>query len=267
MPERTPVCDVGCTFRVLPRSQGFFGAVLRVLKSNEEMQCKHHERYRDWWSCAREGVRSSWRSSRRRSVESTDSLPFRKGQWGAEFAGSEYASVGVLRFISPRRAFVFDVGGGLGRWDRSRQYTSRDSLVFAEPDVNSQSGSRSLRVRLGHRWYRSVHPRIAQFATAGAFSSHSHTTEKQATVPTPQRPARSSAQSFTRGWGAGVFGGVGASWLLTSQLALGASWEANGGYTRSTTESSQSGISGLRNTGSGYQFSFGSAALRLNLFF
>src|SRR5688500_4539222 len=36
-------------------------------------------------------------------------VPFRSGQWGAEFAASnDFQSLGMMRFFSPRRALAFD---------------------------------------------------------------------------------------------------------------------------------------------------------------
>lgn len=49
------------------------------------------------------------------AAQSPDSLPFRKGQWGAEFNAGSFAGLGIMRFLSPRVALIGDVSGTVVR--------------------------------------------------------------------------------------------------------------------------------------------------------
>lgn len=66
----------------------------------------------------------------------SDTLPFRRGQWGALFRsdGSSYVSAGVLRFSAPARALVLDarVNGAFRAQENETdlgRYDARQSVV------------------------------------------------------------------------------------------------------------------------------------------
>ncbi len=42
-------------------------------------------------------------------AQQVDSLPFRAGQWAAEFTTANFSLVGALRFTSPSNAWLIDV--------------------------------------------------------------------------------------------------------------------------------------------------------------
>ena len=144
-----------------------------------------------------------------------DSLAFRRGQWVAEFAaGTEARSLGVLRFLSPRRALVLDGSGGYFKATREQ---------------GNEGSNRELQVRLGVRWFRAVSPRVRQYFTLGASGGVRREQQRyQAPDPSPE-----TGRTFRSIVGGG-FANLGGMWLATEHLALGANWEAAYSYGRST---------------------------------
>ncbi len=145
------------------------------------------------------------------SSSDTASLPFRAGQWGAEFGLGSYTSAGFVRFRAPSRAWVGTVSG-----DYTRQ-TPEGNL----PDRTSSQ----LDVTAGHRWFRAVLPNVSQFVTLGGVlgSRRFEATSRQSTFPDPGTvEVRSTRTSYF----AGVVADVGAQWMVTPSLSLGAKWGA-----------------------------------------
>jgi hypothetical protein len=133
-----------------------------------------------------------------------DSLPFRAGQWGAEFAVENGTlGLGVLRFRSPRRAWLLD-GAVTAHWS----------------DFKSSIGDRTgtdvfVRVRVGPRKYRPVRTGIAGYVgmgLTGAYGWHGGDADR------------------THAWDAGVFGELGAAYFVTPHLSLGGRVDAFARY-------------------------------------
>lgn len=180
-------------------------------------------------------------------AQATDSLPFRAGQWGAEFSATgSFGSVGLLRFRSNRSAWLIDVGGNVRSGTQSDYVTSTDRS--------------SVDLRVGPRWYRPIGPRLMQFATVGPTIGYSY--EKSSGGLAGQE-IMLTQHSF----GAGIFGELGAAWLVTPQLALGAAWQARAGYSRVTTDHSQEPNFQADGKASQLFADFGSATLRVSLHF
>lgn len=145
------------------------------------------------------------------STAPSDSLPFRQGQWGAEFGLGSYTSAGFVRFRSPRRAWVGTVSG-----DYSRQTPEGTSSARTSARVSAT---------VGHRWFRAILPDVSQFVTLGGVigAQRSDFTLQQISLPelvaVEARLRRSS-------YFAGVAADVGAQWMVTPSLALGAKWGA-----------------------------------------
>ncbi|MCC6929418.1 MAG: outer membrane beta-barrel protein [Gemmatimonadaceae bacterium] len=181
------------------------------------------------------------------AAQSTDSLPFRARQWGAEFsAGNGFGSAGLLRFHSARRALVLDIGGSASHGSRSAESTTTNS-----------SG---LDLRVGERFYRPITRRVVQFATIGVGARHSNNTTSVTWLGgTAEQKERMSA--------AGIFGGVGAGWMVTPQLSLGAAYEGRVDYARTHLEIRGSQSNDRTEDLNQVQFSFGNVALRVTLYF
>ena len=152
------------------------------------------------------------------SIEAS-ALPFRAGQWGAEFSLGSFSSLGAVRFRSPSRAWVGTVDG---RYER----TSRDE------DVPDRSLSR-VGLTLGHRWYHALHEDVAQFVTLGAVLAWQRTESSLLPNPVPQPGQSPTTPDFvSQGLVGGVAVNVGAQWMVTSSLSLGATWGAQAGLGR-----------------------------------
>lgn len=182
------------------------------------------------------------------AAQSTDSLPFRARQWGAEFsASSGFGSAGLLRFHTSRRALLLDAGGTITRQSKS--------------DAARADNSAAARLRIGERFYRPVARRVVQFATVGVGASHDDATTS---VPTFTGTMGEQTQ---RQWATGVFGGVGAAWMVTPALSLGATYEAELNYVSSTTEVRRIAGDDLNAKQHSVVAHVGDVALRVTLFF
>lgn len=144
-----------------------------------------------------------------------DSLPFRAGQWGAEFAINDgTVGLGVLRFRSQRKAWLVDAGIGAS-WSETES-----------PFVGEQSGrSVFVRLRAGPRRY---HPLAAGSAAYGGMGlSGAYAWAAYGDVR-------------ARSWEASAFGEIGAVYFVTRRLSLGAQIELTATFssTRETSPSS-----------------------------
>lgn len=183
---------------------------------------------------------------------SADSTPFRAGQWGAEFGLGNFASAGVLRFRSPTKAWF---GSASGLVQRST------SDEFLRPREQTQFD-----LSLGHRWYRPVTPRIWQFATVGALVGYG-TTELITTVSMVGQPMTAVNRLTTERVTGGAFADLGAQWLVTPQLALGASWQAQATVGRQTEDGAVPRNVITDATGTTLGLSLGRVAVRGTLYF
>ena len=135
----------------------------------------------------------------------TDTLPFHRGQWAAQFAGGlDFMSLGFLEFRSPKKALVVDirVDGGHGEDLRI------DSTGTHFDGVGSHA---NLDLHFGWRRYHPGGPKVAAYHSLGLLAGFSHSVAVEA-----------GFRSVANGWNAGVFGDIGASYFLTPRLSVGA---------------------------------------------
>lgn len=152
------------------------------------------------------------------STARTGSTPFRRGQWAAQFAaGFDFSTVGFLKFRSPTRALLLDVrlGGG-----HSEMLTG-DSTGSQFAGLNSNAFTQ---LRFGWRRYRGGEPRIATHYTLGVLGGFDHSAS-----------SFSGSSQQRNGWTAGLFGDLGATYLVTPHLGLGALAAASLSYSTFTT--------------------------------
>ena len=143
--------------------------------------------------------------------------PFRAGQWAAQFTGGSFSSLGVLKFSSASSALVLDVHvGGV-----HQEHFIRDSL-------DELGSNASISLRVGRRSYRSVADRVVAQHTLGVGVGFDHSVS-----------ASPGFGSFSNnGWTAGPFGELGAAYLITPHLAVGATGSVSVTYGRSSGKGS-----------------------------
>lgn len=133
-----------------------------------------------------------------------DSLPFRRGQWGAEFGIDDgTVALGVLRFRSTRTAWQLNANGAVD-WSKS------------DPPFESYAGT-SIFVNLlaGPRRYRPLAPAVAAYVGTGLIGGYLWSKR---------------TDSWRRGWNAGVYGELGGVYFVTHRLSLGARVQASASY-------------------------------------
>ena len=139
------------------------------------------------------------------SAQLTDSMAFHRGQWGAEFQiGSGFFGAGTLHFTSPTHAWLMNA---------SAAYAHTSGSGFGVSTVNTGS----IALDLGTRAYRSFGRRLYRLTTFGVSLSYSRQTTNLGTT--------------TQLLGGGPFADLGATWLVTPHLGIGARWRAAIAYT------------------------------------
>ncbi|HKG92434.1 MAG TPA: hypothetical protein VKA84_11100, partial [Gemmatimonadaceae bacterium] len=155
-------------------------------------------------------------------AQAPDSLPFRHGQWGALFRlDAAYASAGVLRFTSPRRAWLADV-----RVSAAVSHGTNSSTLDGDPfpEGRTRTSGVILQLRAGRRAYAPLGRAVVTHRGAGVLTSFDRFRSR----------FRSGSFESTGGdwaWGAGAFGEVGAEYLVTPRFGLGAAGQVELGYT------------------------------------
>ena len=149
------------------------------------------------------------------------STPFRRGQWATQFTvGSNFGSLGFLKFRTPTRALVLDVQLG-GYHSEDATEDSSGTSQFA--GLNSSAFTQ---LRFGWRRYGGGEPKIVTHYTFGLLAGFNHSA-------TAGRGGNSIQQN---GWSWGLFGDLGGTYLVTPKLGLGAMASGSLSYSTSTTE-------------------------------
>lgn len=178
----------------------------------------------------------------------SDSTPFRSGQWAAQFGlASGYASLGVLKFTAPTRAWLLDVRVSGGHGDGEFRSTNPDTTITVwESDA-------SVTLRLGRRFYTAARDHVVALYTIGASGGFAHSAGGQ----------RPGSEGEVNGWNVGVFFELGGSYLVTRRLSLGALGSASLSYSRSVSR----GNTGVRNEFSRYGGSLNAVSLVATVYF
>ena len=180
-----------------------------------------------------------------------DTLPFRAGQWGVEFSLGSFSSVGLLRFRSPERAWVGSVGGSYVRSPASPPLSER---------TNTQ-----VDVQLGHRWLRPVRTNVSQFLTVGpVFGWRSLDTPLPPQSPPGQTTIALPSTSSLFG---GISADVGAQWMVTSSLSLGARWQTQAVVGRDRERTRTASGNGNEQTGTSVNVLLGRVGVLGTLYF
>jgi hypothetical protein len=143
-----------------------------------------------------------------------DTTPFHRSQWGVDFQiGGGFASAGAIHFTSSTRALAFDITGQY-RYSSATETTAGSAHGDA---VNTT-------VSLGSRSYHAMGAHVVRWTTLGLSVLYSY-----------QQSTQDSVTAKDEGVGGGVFANLGATWLVTPHLGLGAQWQANATYTHYAT--------------------------------
>ena len=144
--------------------------------------------------------------------------PFRRGQWAAQFQmGSGFTSVGFLKFRSPTRAIVLDLRLTGSHEEATRTDTSGTQFVGLNSSALTQ-------LRWGFRSIHAMETRVVSHHTLGLLAGFDHGAARG-----PGFTTQSNA------WSAGVFGDLGATYLVTPKFGLGVLATVALGYTNRVT--------------------------------
>jgi len=154
-----------------------------------------------------------------------DTIPFHRHQWAAQFAGgTSFASLGVLRFAAPTRAWLLDFRF-TGGHSHDRQYVN-DTLVGEGYTSNA-----NIDARIGRRFYQGRGKSVVSFQTVGLLGGYVH-----ACAAFRQPPV--SGTSCSNGWTAGAYGDLGGAYLITRHFSVGGTATVAFSYQRSTAKGS-----------------------------
>jgi hypothetical protein len=139
------------------------------------------------------------------SSDTTGALPFRAGQWATQFGfDGSFVSAGALRFRSQRSAWVVDV------FARAEHYTYENGPAAVNDD-EAEATDLGAVLQLGLRRYRPVATRTNAFAGAGLYGS----------TFVNRTPFDGASVLYTQREGAaGVYGELGATWMVARNLGL-----------------------------------------------
>ena len=170
--------------------------------------------------------------------QNPDSAGFHPRQWGVDFnIGNGFVGAGLIHFRSPTQAMVLALSGN----------------VSSSTNTGSVGGGGNvsrINLSLGGRHYRPFAPRLYGYRTLGIEGSYSHAF---------------MGGSFGRtdnAVGGGVFGELGAGWLVTPHLALGAAWQLSADYVHSNETTGTDTA-----TYNGFSVTLGQVQLRGQLYF
>jgi len=165
-----------------------------------------------------------------------DSLPFRKGQWAGQFtASSEHRNVGVLRFRSPRVAWL--INGDVVLSARTDQGSGQvDTVTYSDRDQRTAS---SASVRLGRRAYRPLAFHAAGFYSLGIIGGGGWSRDTQRFTTSPQIPGTGGQTVSQSEWHAGVFGELGGTYLIIEHVSLGMITSLEGVYSATRASGSE----------------------------
>ena len=186
------------------------------------------------------------------TAQEQDSTAFRAGQWGVEFSlGGSFVGLGAQRFSTPKRAWMASVRGRFRDVTGDTDSLSSSLFDFSLPQANLEQ----VQLTLGHRWYRSLTDNVLQHVTVGALASTFRET----------RFRRASPDITSRSIGGGVYAELGAMWMVTQRLSLGAAWTAQATLARSTLENLAPAGTKRRSTST--HIAFGDVRMQGALFF
>ena len=154
-----------------------------------------------------------------------DTISFHAHQWAAQFGGgASFASLGLLRFTAPTRAWLLDFRF-TGGHSHDRQY-DQDTLVG-----DGYTSNANIDARIGRRFYQGRGKSVVSFQTIGLLGGFAH-----ACSALKQPPF--SGGSCSNGWTAGAYGELGGAYLITRRFSIGGTATVAFSYQRMTASAS-----------------------------
>lgn len=146
---------------------------------------------------------------------SSDTTPFRRGQWAVQFGGGlSMVNLGVLRFTSPRSAWLLDLDVTLESLDGER------TDLFNGTDESADETLTIFGARLGRRFYQAPYGRVVSYQALAIEGFYG----KQSIAISDTSDIRFKQVSI------GASGELGAAFLLTPNLSLGGTASIFAGY-------------------------------------
>ena len=154
----------------------------------------------------------------------TDTVPFHQHQWAAQFgAGTNFASLGALRFTTSTHAWLIDFHFAGGHSHTTQRFN--DTLV-----VNGFTSSADVALRLGRRFYQGRGKSLVSYQSVGVLGGFTHQCQGNQLF--------ASGNECANGWSTGGFGELGAAYLITPRFSIGGTAGVGFSYQRSTTKTS-----------------------------
>lgn len=157
-------------------------------------------------------------------AQPSQSTPFRRGQWAAQFqAGSAFGSLGFIKFRSPTRALVLDLRINGGHTEILRSDSGGPN------EFTSLNSSANLQARFGWRHYAGDGrgAKVVSHYTIGVLTGFNHFVA-----------SGFGESQESNGWSVGAFGDVGGTYLLTPKFGIGALASASIVYQNDAAETS-----------------------------
>jgi hypothetical protein len=150
-----------------------------------------------------------------------DTTGFHAGQWALQFgAGFNVANLGILRFSSPRSAWMLLL-------DAHVEFLSGTSTDFNGVPSDAEDRTVFFAAGVGKRFYQAPRHKVRSFQSVGLVGSYSD-----------QNQTFSGAVFKNTQWRAGLMGELGAGYWVTPNLSLGGTASVSGGYGKRISENS-----------------------------
>ncbi|HEY3279921.1 MAG TPA: hypothetical protein VGJ83_05360 [Gemmatimonadales bacterium] len=167
---------------------------------------------------------------------SAQESPFHQGQWGAQFTGGlSLSSLGVIKFRSATSATVMDL--------RIAGVHREEFLNDTVSEVVSQFG---VDMRLGRRRYRPVADKVVVLHSLGVLAGLNHSLSR----------APFGGTFRSNGWQLGPFVDLGAVYLVSPHLGIGATGSATLTYSRVSSKAPAATTASAWQLGGGTSITF-----------
>ncbi len=158
-----------------------------------------------------------------------DSTSFHGGQWAVQFGGGlNLFNLGALRFTSPKRAWLLDVGVS------AVIVNGKLTDNFGGGTTKAHDHFTAVNARLGKRFYGGGRGKVAPFHSLALEGGY----QNREVAPVV------GARQVINQWYAGLYWEVGASYRIAPSLSVGGTGSISGGYLHQKQEDAASTFKG-----------------------